>query len=209
MYAALRPDNGVRNLILLTAPLDFSNKECGGFMRWVSAKDFDADKLVEAFGNMPGELIDYGAKALKPVENYIGNYLRLWDNLDDPGVVESWHAMNTWVTDNIPMSGAAYKQLITDFYRENRLFEGRLSLRGELVDLARVRAALLDVVAEQDHIVPPNESESILSRVSSDDKELLRVPGGHIGIMAGSQAIHRTWPKMERWLEQRSQLGAH
>jgi polyhydroxyalkanoate synthase subunit PhaC len=118
MYGALRPDESLRNLILLTAPLDFSNKECGGFMRWVSAKDFDADKLVEAFGNMPGELIDYGAKALKPVENYIGNYLRLWDNLDDPRIVESWHAMNTWVSDNIPMSGAAYKQLINEFYRE-------------------------------------------------------------------------------------------
>ena len=47
---------------------------------------------------MPGELIDYGAKALKPVENYVGNYLNLWDNLDNPNVVEAWHAMNTWVT---------------------------------------------------------------------------------------------------------------
>ena len=41
-------------------------------------------QLIDAFGNMPGELIDYGAKALKPVENYVGNYLHLWDNLDNP-----------------------------------------------------------------------------------------------------------------------------
>ena len=46
-------------------------------------------------------MIDYGAKALKPVENYVGNYVKLWDNLDDPKVVEAWHAMNTWVTDNV------------------------------------------------------------------------------------------------------------
>ena len=36
---------------------------------------------------MPGEMIDYGAKALKPVENYIRSYLNLWDNIDNPNVV--------------------------------------------------------------------------------------------------------------------------
>ena len=36
MYAALRPDDGLKNLILLTAPLDFSDKTVGGFTRWTS-----------------------------------------------------------------------------------------------------------------------------------------------------------------------------
>ena len=81
---------------------------------------------------MPGEMIDYGAKALKPVENYVGNYFKLWDNLDDPRVVESWHAMNTWVTDNIPMAGGAFRQLIVDLYRNDRLMQGsELIIRGE------------------------------------------------------------------------------
>ena len=131
IYAALRPDDGLRNLLLLTAPLDFSNRERLTFARWTDEKYFDVDKLVAAFGNVPGEMIDYGAKALKPVENYIGNYLKLWDNIDNPRVVESWHAMNTWVTDNIPMAGAAYRQLIVDLYRNDRLMQGTLSIRGE------------------------------------------------------------------------------
>src|SRR6266536_4324718 len=112
IYAALRPDDGLKNLILLTAPLDFTDKKAGGFVRWVNDEAFDPDKIVSAFGNVPGEMIDYGAKALKPVENYIGSYLTLWDNLDNPRIVESWHAMNTWVTDLIPMAGATYLQLI-------------------------------------------------------------------------------------------------
>src|SRR6266567_8472119 len=84
IYAALRPDDGLKNLVLLTAPLDFSDKQAGGFIRWVNDQAFDPDKIIDAFGNVPGELIDYGAKALKPVENYIGSYLTLWDHLDDP-----------------------------------------------------------------------------------------------------------------------------
>jgi len=143
LYAALRPDDGLKNLILLTAPLDFSDKQAGGFSRWTSDPSYNADALIDAFGNMPGELIDYGAKALKPVENYVGNYLHLWDNLDNPNVVASWHAMNTWVTDLVPMPGGAYRQLINEFYKENRLMNGTLTMRGERVDLSKLRANLL------------------------------------------------------------------
>src|SRR5258708_24612402 len=143
IYAALRPDDGLTNLLLLTAPLDFSDKTAGGFVRWVNDQHFDPDKIVDAFGNVPGQMIDYGAKALKPVENYIGSYLTLWDNLDNPRLVESWHTMNTWVTDLIPMPGATYRQLIKELYQENRLMEGTLRIRGERGAVRGIRANLL------------------------------------------------------------------
>jgi polyhydroxyalkanoate synthase subunit PhaC len=204
MYAALRPDDGLKNLLLLTAPLDFSDKSAGGFVRWVNDAHFDPDRIIDAFGNVPGEMIDYGAKALKPVENYIGSYLTLWDNLDNPRAVEAWHAMNTWVTDLIPMSGAVYRQLILELYRENRLMEGKMVLRGERVDLSRIRANLFNVIALADHISPPCQSESIMTKVSSKDQHMMKVKGGHIGMMAGSGAQKFTWPHIEEWLASRS-----
>lgn len=203
-YAALRPDDGLKNLILLTAPLDFTDKQAGGFVRWVNDQYFDPDRVVAVLGNVPGEMIDYGAKALKPVENYIGSYLNLWENLDDPRIVEAWHAMNTWVTDLIPMAGATYRQLIQDLYRENRLIEGKWTLRGERVDLSRIKASLLNVIALGDHISPPCQSESIMTKVSSKDQLLLKVKGGHIGMMAGSGAMKYTWPHIEEWMRARS-----
>ena len=204
IYSALRPDDGLKNLILLTAPLDFTDKTAGGFNRWTTSAKFDPDKIVDAFGNVPGEMIDYGAKALKPVENYIGSYLGLWDRIDNPKVVESWHAMNTWVRDTIPMAGGAYRQLINDFYKGNRLVEGTLKIRGQEVNLADLRANLLNVIAEADHITPPCQSEGIMDLVGSEDKELFRVRGGHIGIMAGSGAQKFTWPHIEQWLAERA-----
>ena len=203
LYACLRPDDGLKNLILLTAPLDFSDKESGGFTRWVSHPSFDPDKLVEAFGNIPGEMIDAGAKMLKPVENFVGTYVNLWDNIEDPHRVEAWHAMNTWVRDIIPMPGAAYRQLINEFYKENRLIEGSLRLRGEPVDLQKLQANLLNVIAQADHITPPCQSEGVMDMVGSRDKELFRVKGGHIGIMAGRGAEKSTWPHIDEWLTAR------
>src|SRR5450631_2962758 len=167
IYAALRSDEGLRNLILLTAPLDFSNKQDLTFARWTDERYFDVDKVLAAFGNMPGEMIDYGAKALKPVENYVTNYCKLWDNLDDPRAVEAWHSMNTWMTDIFPMAGGAYRQLIVDLYRNDRLMKGELDIRGELVDLKRLRANLFTVIAKDDHIAPPCQSEAIVSITGS------------------------------------------
>lgn len=205
IYAAMRPDDGLRNLLLLTAPLDFSRREGLTFARWTDEKYFNVDKVLDKFGNMPGEMIDYGARALRPVENYISSYCKLWDNLDDPAAVESWHAMNTWVTDTIPMAGAAYRQLIVNFYRNNELIQNRLRIRNETVNLGRIKANLLDVIAAADHITPPCQSDAILDKVGSRDKEIYRIPGGHIGIMAGSSAHRTTWPHIAAWLAPRSQ----
>jgi len=204
LYAALRPDDGLKNLVLLTAPLDFSDKTAGGFIRWTTNEAFNADKIVENLGNVPGELIDYGAKALKPVENFVGSYLNLWDNIDNPKVVESWHAMNTWVRDNIPMTGGAYRQLINELYRENRLMAGKLELRNEPVQLSKLKANVLTVIAENDHITPPCQSEGVMAKIGSQDKEVFRVRGGHIGIMAGSGAEKNTWPHIDNWLAART-----
>jgi len=204
IYAAMRPEDGLRNLLLLTAPLDFTNRNGLTFAKWTDERYFDLEKVLSAYGNMPGEMIDYGAKSLKPVENWVGNYCKLWDKLDDPRAVTAWQAMNTWVTDNIPMAGAAYRQLIRDFYRNNLLIKNQLHIRNQLVNLSQIRANLLTVIAEGDHITPPCQSEAIMQKVSSMDKQLYRIPGGHIGIMAGSAAHRTTWPHIEAWLGARS-----
>jgi polyhydroxyalkanoate synthase subunit PhaC len=204
LYASLRPSEGPKSLILLTAPLDFTEHDKISFAKMTEERFFDLDQVLQLFGNMPAGLIDYGAKMLKPVENFIGGYTRLFDNLDNTKVVDSWHAMNTWVSDGIPIAGAAYRQFIVDLYRENKLVKGTLTIRGEKVDLKQLRASLLNVIGEDDHITPPCQSEGILKLTGSTDKELLRLPGGHIGLMAGSGAAKVAWPKIDAWLSKRS-----
>jgi polyhydroxyalkanoate synthase len=204
MYAARRPDDGLRNLILLTAPLDFSDEEAITFVRWLDPRHLDIERLIAREGNAPGEWLDFGMKMLRPVQNYVGNYTRLMDRLDDPATVESWHAMHTWVNDLAPMSGAALRQLVTEFFRENRLAKGTLTVRGEPVRVEDVRANLLNVIAQDDHITPPAQSEHLMNRFGSGDKRLLKIPGGHIGAMAGSGARRHTWPAIDEWLAARS-----
>jgi polyhydroxyalkanoate synthase len=108
--------------------------------------------------------------------------------------------MNTWLSDYVPVTDGFYRQLIKELYQENKLINNQLRLRGEQVALSRIRANLLNVIASADHLVPNCQSESIVEQVSSADKQTMKLPGGHIGLMAGSAAVKQTWPAIEAWL---------
>src|ERR671917_1592948 len=73
--------------------------------------------LTDAFGNIPGEMIDTGNRMLKPVTNYVGTYVNMWERIFDEKPMETWLAMNKWVNDGPPFPGAAFRQWITEFYQ--------------------------------------------------------------------------------------------
>jgi hypothetical protein len=43
-----------------------------------------------------------------------------------------------------------------------------------------------------------------MAAVSSTDRTLLEIQGGHVGLMAGGKARHVTWPHISDWLASRS-----
>jgi len=204
VYAAHYPQTPLRNLILLTAPLDFSNPPEGSMAMWLEEERLDVDRMIDAFGNVPGELIRFWAKLIKPVENFVGAYVNVWKNLDDEQAVRGWQAINRWVEDVIPFAGSAFRQFVLDYVRGNELIRGQHEVEGRRVDLSQIRAALLNIIAQYDHLVAPSQSASIMELVSSQDKELRVIPSTHVGIMASGRARYKLWPELAEWLAPRS-----
>jgi polyhydroxyalkanoate synthase len=204
VYAAHYPESPIRNLILLTAPLDFSTSPEGSMAMWLEEERLDVDRIVAAFGNVPGELIRLWAKLLKPVENFVGAYVNVWKSLEDEQAVRGWQAINRWVEDVIPFAGSAFRQFVLDYVRGNELIQGQHKVEGQVVDLANIRAPLLNIVAQYDHIVAQSQAESIMDMVSSEDKELRVIPSTHVGIMASGRARYKLWPEIVEWLAPRS-----
>lgn len=204
LYAALYPEIPLRNLILLTAPLDFAERAPGSMAMWLEEDNLDVDRLVDTVGNVPGELIRHWAKLLKPVENFMGAYVNLWKMMDDAAAVRGWQAVNRWVEDVIPFAGEAFRQFVKIYFRGNGLMEGERVVKGRYIDLANISANLLNVVAEHDHLVAQSQSESIMGRVSSQDKTLEVIPSTHVGLMASGRARYKLWPEIVSWLGERS-----
>jgi polyhydroxyalkanoate synthase len=201
IQAAREPDT-VRNLITLTAPFDFSKAGLHGL--WCDRRWFDAGRMAQAFGNVPGDVIDSGNRMLKPVTNTLGATMSMWDRLMSGKDMGGWKAMNKWVNDGVDFPGAAFTRWIEDFYQDNKLIRGTHTIRGEAVDLAAINMPLLNIAGEKDHIAPPEMVEPLNEAVSSTDVTYLLLPAGHVGLLVGSGAKTALWPKITEWLESRS-----
>jgi polyhydroxyalkanoate synthase subunit PhaC len=204
MYAALFPDKPLRNLILLTAPTDFTPDDMGLFGVWTNEKYFNPDRVVEAFGNVPGDFIDTGNRMVKPVTNYVGSYVTMWDRIMQGKSMDTWLAMNKWVNDGVPFAGEAFRQWIKDFYQQNKLVKGEITLRGRRVDLSQITCSVLNIAGKKDHICTLPQAEATMRYISSQDKEFFVVDAGHVGLLTGSDAKKVLWPKILSWLELRS-----
>jgi polyhydroxyalkanoate synthase len=200
IYTSFYPD-AVRNLITLTAPVNFRDE--GLLSIWTRKEYFNVDRVVDVLGNVPPHLMQSVFMMLKPM-NQFSKLVTLADKLHDDEFVDLYFAMETWVNDNIPFPGEAFRKYIRDCYQENLLCQNKLEIGGQRVDLKRITAALLIIAAEKDHICPPDSATILQDLVSSEDKESVVLPGGHVGIVAGGMAVKKLWPTLGDWLVARS-----
>ncbi len=206
MYASLFPEK-LRNLLLLTTPCDFTPEHLGLYSVFTSARHFNPDLLADALGNIPGELIDYGNRLVKPVANYVGSYLTMWDRVLNEKPMDLWLAMNKWVNDGVSFPGAAFKQWIREFYQENKLARGQIVLRGHRVNLSKITCPVLNVAGTQDHICSVPQAEATMRLIGSQDKEFFTMRAGHVGLLTSPDTKRILWPKLRSWLEPRSETS--
>ncbi len=202
IYAALRPEK-VKNLILLTAPVDWSHKE-NLLSLWCDEKYLDIDKMLDVYGNAPPQWLQGSFLMLKPVQNLVEKYVNFWENMDNEKWLEDFFAMETWLNDNIPVAGEVFREFVKSMFQQNQLIKGELNVGGERVDLKQITQPILNLIAENDHLVPPNQSLTFNNAVGSTDRKTITFPAGHIGMAVGGKAHRDLWPEVCDWLAERS-----
>ena len=200
LYAALYPDAPLSTMILLATPIEFS--EAGVLDTWLHPRSFDADKMVEAMGNIPAALIFAGARLLSLV---VAPAL-VEEFATDERASEIWQAISLWALDGVPFPGEAFRQLVKDFYQSNKLITDQLTLAGKPVHLSNITVPILNVSAQEDHLIPLSQIEPLFKKVSSTEKELVIVPGSHSALATGQQAVRTLWPREWDWLARHSRL---
>ena len=201
VYQALHADGPVKNLVCFTTPIDFSKMEV--FRQMADAKAFDVDKFVDKVGIVPADFVTAGFDSLRPASR-IAAQVRLWDNLWNDQFVKGFRMMARWGNETLPLPGGYMRQLTKELLQKNALYAGTLRVGGRPVELSRISVPLLHIVAQYDHIVPPACAAPLVECVSSRDKEEVVLPGGHVSIAAGPNAVKRMWPKLDSWLQERS-----
>ncbi len=199
MYAALHPHK-VRNLVTTVTPTNFDTEQ-GLLHIWM--KDVDPERMMAAFGNMPGDVMNLGFLLLNPARLMIDKYVGFLENMDNKAFVENFVRMETWIFDSPDVPGETFRQFITDCYHKNLLIQSKLELGGKRVDLKNITMPLLNIYGKYDHLVPPGACELLTSKVGSTDTENLCLETGHIGIYVSSRCQREFAPKIIAWLRER------
>jgi polyhydroxyalkanoate synthase len=196
LYTALYPHT-VARLALLTTMVD---GDFEGGIAWIAhrmglaGESYDEPRLV------PAVEVKSWFEMLSPGSNsVVGRVLDLWNRLDDPPErLRDVRTMASWVDDVVPAPG----RLLAELYRQfgpgkNELMSGRTHVGDNEVDLANVSMPVLSVSAAKDTIAPAPAVDAISLIIPQ--AEVVRLPGGHVGIVAG-RAAATLWDRTVEFL---------
>ena len=196
IYASLHQEK-IKSLMLLTAPLDFTHG--GKIGVWARHEQFNVASLVRAHGNMPWWMMQSSFHMLKPLL-WWHKTERLMKERNNKEFLKNFLALEIWSNDNVSFPGKCYETLINEFYRKNSLIKGELQIQGQSVNLKHFQRPVLNVAAEDDHIVLFNSTLQPYHLEKETQYQCFSVKGGHIGALLGSRAQQNLWPRINDWL---------
>lgn len=200
MYTALHEEK-IKNMVTIAPVIDTSKDST--VIANIS-REMDIDKLVSTIGILPPEKLHECYSILKPFKQGVNKYFNLVENIENESFVQNFLRIEKWLYDTPPIAGETIKQWINDIYKNNLLFKNQFKLGKETIDLKKIKVPLLNIVAEEDHLVSPECSVPLNEVVSSEDKRLIRFHTGHVGLIASSYSQNNVLPKVGQWLKTRS-----
>ncbi|MBP9112461.1 MAG: alpha/beta fold hydrolase [Polyangiaceae bacterium] len=205
LHVAAHKDPRVAHIVTIGAPVDFDRM--GAITIAARLGGPLVDPIVERLGNIPGKLSSAGFKLLSGTRS-ITKYLDLFSHLSSEDYVRSFDSIDTWLSEMIPYPKEAFRQLVQEVVRGNKMLKDELVFRDKdgiekRSEMRSVSCPLLAFAGVGDNVATLGSTREILNLVSSQDKTFLEVPGGHIGVVGGSQARVEVWEPMISWLRDR------
>ena len=187
-----------RALVAISTPVEFRSGH-DAFADWLRA--CDADRLVDAFGNIPGALTAALLAATSPMEWCGGGFFALLAGADSPADLARIARFEQARRTPPAFPGETFRALHRAFYRDNAFVAGGAAvLDGARFDLASLATPVLTVSARDDRIVPPDASAPLAKLAGARGSSSRELSGGHYDLLAGHRAHADLLPDVAAWL---------
>ena len=167
------------------------------------ATEFDADLMIDAYGNVPGDIMNNAYTQLQPFSLSIQKYVNMVKIMEDSDKLADFLRMEAWIFDSPDQPGETLRQFLKEFYQGNKLVKGEFKLGGRKVDLKNITMPVLTIYAELDTLVPPVSAKAMTKYVGSKDVQELTYPVGHIGMFVSGKTQKTLAPKISEWIKER------
>lgn len=198
-YASLHPDK-VKNLVTMVTPVDFHTAD-NLLSHWT--RELDIDLLVDTLGNVPGELLNWTFLTLKPFQLMGQKYVNMVDALADEKTARNFMLMEKWIFDSPDQAGETFREFVKTFFQNNGFVNATARVGSRPIDLNNLTMPVLNIYANQDHLVPPDASKALRGLTGTGDYTELEFDGGHIGIYVSGRSRKTVPPAIAEWLSER------
>lgn len=185
----------VRGLALIAAPWNFSGFPPRSRLRLAELWE-QAREPAEQLGLLPMEVMQSAFWKLDPVRT-LAKFESIGRKAGDRKALASFTKVEDWANDGPPMTFAAARELMEDFFLRDRPGEKGWFVGGQSIDLASLDCPILEVVSTTDRIVPHASAAGVGERLT------LRL--GHVGMIVGGTGHDLLWKPLAEWL---SRVGA-
>lgn len=195
-YLAARGEQPFHSVTFLTTQLDFS--KAGDLLL------FTTDSQLTSLEELMGERGYLDGSRMANVFNMMRPRDLIW-----PYIVNNYllgkkpfpFDLLYWNQDSTRMTAANHNFYLREFYNENRLAKGEMSLGGIKLNLKKVKLPIFEVATKEDHIAPA-KSVFIGAKLLGSDVEFVLAGSGHIaGVVNPPDKMkyqHWTGPKLSK-----------
>ena len=157
--------------------------------------------IVDTHGNAPAGMIFSSFNTLAPTHHLLDKFVGAYRTSSRPG----YSTLSGCSSDGSIATcrcRSGFSQT-NEMFRENSLMKGTMKMGDTIADLTRIACPLPNVIGDRADIVNPLSSEPLPELVSSDDKQNLYYPTGHMGAAISAESLKRLWPQFANWLNAR------
>ena len=173
-YLAARGDEPFRSITFLTTQLDFS--KAGDLLLFTTDSQLDSLKeMMAERGYLDGSRMANVFNMMRPrdlIWPYIVNNYML-------GKKPFPFDLLFWNQDSTRMPAVNHGFYLKEFYNENKLAKGEMTLAGVKLDLKKVKLPVFELATKEDHIAPA-KSVFIGSKLLGGPIEFVLAGSGHI-----------------------------
>jgi polyhydroxyalkanoate synthase len=193
--AQRRPD-AVSGLVLLATPFDFvTGREANSVL--MKALEQPMGSLIDGAGEVPVDMLQAMFAGLDP--GLAARKFAAFSRLKRKSArARDFVALEDWANDGVPLAGPVARDCLFGWYGENDPVHGRWCIEGRPVLPQEVSVPALVMIPERDRIVPPASALPLWERLPS--AKLMRLSGGHVGMLVGPRAKTEVYGPLLRWL---------
>lgn len=192
--SVLRPDL-VQGCLLLATPWNFHDEKAAMKNRLTLMKPM-AVPYMKQYSRLPDSWMQAVFATLDP-EGNIKKFSSFAGMPDGDAREQVFVAVEDWLNEGIDLPADIATICMDEWYEQNLPYKGEWVVCGEKIIAANLKVPTFVIAAKDDRIVPPDSALAFADQRVKGERLICAT--GHVGLIAGRNAIETIWRPMAEW----------